>query len=79
MKITLVEKTEDAAGFRRPLEEGETFQELNYLRRISEGNAAKILALDAQSIAIRHELEQKRRGFALLAELSVSLRRRPGH
>ena len=27
-----------------------------------------------QSIAIRHELEQKRRGFGLLAELSVSLR-----
>ncbi|MDR2522345.1 MAG: response regulator [Synergistaceae bacterium] len=79
MKITLVEKTEGTAGFRRPLEEGETFQELNYLRRISEGNAAKILALDAQSIAIRHELEQKRRGFALLAELSVSLRRRSGH
>lgn len=37
-------------------------------------NAAKVLSLDTQSIALRHELEQKRRGFGLLAELSVSLR-----
>jgi signal transduction histidine kinase len=37
-------------------------------------NAAKALSLDAKSIGIRHELEQKRRGFALLAELAVSLR-----
>ena len=37
-------------------------------------NAAKILALDAQSIKLRHELEQKRRGFGLLAELAVFLR-----
>ncbi|MDR2113635.1 MAG: FIST C-terminal domain-containing protein, partial [Candidatus Accumulibacter sp.] len=42
--------------------------------KLGEQNAAKVLALDAQSIAIRHELEQKRRGFILLAELSVSLR-----
>lgn len=34
----------------------------------------KILELDTRSIAIRHELEHKRRGFSLLAELSVSLR-----
>lgn len=42
--------------------------------RLCEQNAAKILALDNRSIQIRHELEQKRRGFRLLAELSVSLR-----
>ncbi|MDR0441241.1 MAG: GGDEF domain-containing protein, partial [Candidatus Accumulibacter sp.] len=42
--------------------------------KLSEQNAAKVLSLDAQSIAIRHELEQKRRGFSLLAELAVSLR-----
>lgn len=42
--------------------------------RICEKNAAKILDLDTKSITIRHELEQKRRGFSLLAELSVSLR-----
>jgi signal transduction histidine kinase/BarA-like signal transduction histidine kinase len=53
---------------------GEFSQELRYLRRISEQNAAKILSLDSQSIAIRHELEQKRRGFALLAELAVASR-----
>ena len=56
-----------------------TERELHYLRGISERNTAKILALDAQSIALRHELEHKRRGFALLAELSVSLRRRAGY
>ncbi|MCL2815784.1 MAG: ATP-binding protein [Oscillospiraceae bacterium] len=44
------------------------------MTRLSEQNAAKVLALDASSIIIRHELEQKRRGFNLLAELSVSLR-----
>jgi diguanylate cyclase (GGDEF)-like protein len=42
--------------------------------RLNEQTTAKVLALDAQTIAIRHELEQKRRGFQLLAELSVSLR-----
>ena len=48
-------------------------QELTYLRRLAESNAAKILSLDAKSIAIRHELEQKRRGFSLMAELAVTL------
>ena len=43
--------------------------------RLSERNAAKILELDTKSISIRYELEQKRRGFQLLAELSASLRR----
>ncbi len=42
--------------------------------RFCEQNVAKVLELDAGSIAIRYELEQKRRGFSLLAELSVSLR-----
>lgn len=42
--------------------------------RLCERNAAKVLAIDSKSIAIRHELEQKRRGFSLLAELAVSLR-----
>jgi len=44
------------------------------MARLAEQNAAKILALDTTSVAIRGELEQKRRGFSLLAELSVSLR-----
>ncbi|MCL1829611.1 MAG: response regulator [Oscillospiraceae bacterium] len=41
---------------------------------LCEQNAARFLALDRSSIAIRYELEQKRRGFSLLSELSVSLR-----
>ena len=44
------------------------------LAHLCEQNAARYLALDASSIAIRYELEQKRRGFALLSELSSSLR-----
>lgn len=50
-----------------------SLQELQYLRRCTELDTAKILALDLQSIAIRHELEQKRRGFRLMAELAVTL------
>jgi len=46
---------------------------LGAMVRTSEQNIAKILSLDTTSTAIRIELEQKRRGFALLAELSVSL------
>lgn len=38
------------------------------------GIMARMLALDAQAIAMRYELEHKRRGFSLLAELSISLR-----
>ncbi|MDR3281345.1 MAG: response regulator [Synergistaceae bacterium] len=48
--------------------------ELEYLRRCCELDAGKILALDAQSIAIRQELELKRRGFGLMAELAATLR-----
>lgn len=46
----------------------------NELKILAEQNTSKILSLDAKSIALRHELEQKRRGFSLLAELSVTLR-----
>lgn len=46
---------------------------LDGMTQLCESNAAKVLKLDSQSIAIRHELEQKRRGFSLLAEFSVSL------
>ncbi|MDL2257963.1 diguanylate cyclase [Eubacteriales bacterium OttesenSCG-928-K08] len=44
------------------------------IKKLAERNAAKMLWLDAKSIAIRHELEQKRLGFSLLAEFSVDLR-----
>lgn len=58
---------------KNPVSETEV-DEMAAMIRLCEYNAAKVLALDAQSIQIRHELEQKRRGFQLLAELSVSLR-----
>lgn len=47
--------------------------EVRYLREMAEQTASRMLTLDAQSIAIRHELEQKRRGFRLMAELAVTL------
>ena len=49
------------------------------LLRLCERNAAMFLALDSGSIAIRYELEQKRRGFVLLSELSTSLRQSKGY
>ncbi len=51
---------------------------LEALKALCKQNAAKVLSLDVQSISIRHELEQKRRGFSLLAELAVSLRQGQG-
>lgn len=40
------------------------------LRDLCVRNTSKILRLDSQNIAIRNELEQKRRGFKILADLS---------
>ncbi|MDR2573010.1 MAG: response regulator [Desulfovibrio sp.] len=54
-------------------------RELAYLRRLSEQTIAKMLQLDTQSISIRHELEQKRRGFKLMAELAASLGEHADH
>lgn len=48
-------------------------KELEYLRRCAEEDASRILFMDIQSIKIRHELEQKRRGISLLAELAKDL------
>ncbi|WP_051258175.1 ATP-binding protein [Desulfovibrio cuneatus] len=48
-------------------------QELHYLRQCAQSNIGKILQLDLQAVALRHELEQKRRGFHLMAELSARL------
>jgi diguanylate cyclase (GGDEF) domain len=47
--------------------------EVRYLRRLAEQSVARMLQVDSQSIAIRHELEQKRRGFSLMADLAVAL------
>ena len=48
-------------------------QENEYLRKMTEQSIAKIMQMDSQAIAMRHELEQKRCGFALMAELAVNL------
>ena len=57
----------------RPNEVEELRLEVEYLRRITEGSLARLLQVDSRSIAIRHELEQKRRGFHLVSELAVNL------
>lgn len=69
--------SEEALGIelgKKLAEQGLTPESPTMFFYLSEQNVAKILELDIESIAIRHELEQKRRGFGLLAELSVSLR-----
>ncbi|MBE1236511.1 GGDEF domain-containing protein [Phaeovibrio sulfidiphilus] len=48
-------------------------RENRYLRKCLEHSAARLLIADTRAIAIRQELEQKRRGFALMAELAVAL------
>ncbi len=48
-------------------------QENEYLRRLVEQTTSRMLSIDTKSIEIRHELEQKRRGFSLMAELAVTL------
>ncbi|MDR2946837.1 MAG: GGDEF domain-containing protein [Candidatus Adiutrix sp.] len=50
-------------------------QRIIYLEQMSEYTVARMLKVDSQSIAIRQELEQKRRGFSLMAELAVALER----
>ena len=47
--------------------------EVDYLRRLAEQSVSRMLQVDSQTIAIRHELEQKRRGFSLMADLTVAL------
>ncbi|MDR1935713.1 MAG: diguanylate cyclase, partial [Candidatus Accumulibacter sp.] len=67
------------AWSRKKASDGQGAVSVEAALKLCERNAAKALALDAQSIAVRHELEQKRRGFSLLAELSVSLRQTSGY
>ncbi|MEG0376101.1 MAG: FIST N-terminal domain-containing protein, partial [Raoultibacter sp.] len=47
---------------------------LDVALKLCESDAGKILQLDSQSIAIRHELEQRRRGFRLLSGLMMLVR-----
>lgn len=50
-------------------------KELEAVNRLAEQNIAKVLELDTNTITLRHELENKRRGFRLLSDLSTSLHR----
>ena len=47
--------------------------EVAYLRGMAERTVGKLLQLDTDTITIRHELEQKRRGFKLMSELASPL------
>ncbi len=49
--------------------------ENQYLKALVEKTTAQLLVNDRQAIAIRQELEQKRRGFRLMSELTISLGR----
>lgn len=57
----------------------ELTRENRYLRARAEQLAASLVRADTVAATIRHELEQKRRGFMLMAELSVTLGRDAGH
>lgn len=48
-------------------------REVNYLRKLSEKSLSRLMQADFHSISMRHELEQKRRGFSLMADLAVTL------
>lgn len=58
---------------RAPHEAEELRSEVAYLRKRIEEMAASLVRADALSASIRHELEQKRRGFTLMGELAVTL------
>ncbi|MDR2507313.1 MAG: sensor domain-containing diguanylate cyclase [Candidatus Accumulibacter sp.] len=47
-----------------------------HLREIASQTMSRILQIDTQMIAIRHELEQKRRGFRLMSELAFTMMNR---
>lgn len=48
-------------------------REVIYLRRLAERSAGYMMKAEIQATAIRRELEQKRLGFSLMAELAVAL------
>ncbi|MDR1658351.1 MAG: response regulator [Deltaproteobacteria bacterium] len=52
----------------------ELSQEVVYLRRLCENSLGRLLLTELQSMAIRQELEQKRLGFSLIADLVVALK-----
>lgn len=56
-----------------PEEAAELRREVAYLRKRTEQLAASLVRGDTVAAAIRHELEQKRRGFTLMGELAATL------
>ena len=54
-------------------------REVRYLSTRSENMLGYMMQLDTRLIALRHELEQKRRGFSLMAELYVTLGKNPDY
>lgn len=50
------------------------YPNIEVINRLCMQNVVKILDLDIHTIALRYELELKRRGFHLISELAVSLR-----
>ena len=49
-------------------------REVKYLRHLANETLGRVMLTDAQSIVMRTELEQKRRGFRLMAELATALK-----
>lgn len=62
---------DDLAALQAALSEQQ--QRADYFQRQAEQLAARLVKADAVGSTLRHELEQKRRGFSLLAGLSAAL------
>ena len=56
-----------------PVDIGRLRRELDYYRRQLDEMAGENVKLDLAIIGLRHELRQKRQGFALLTELQQSI------
>ena len=68
-----LETRKSAAGAGLDLELRELRAEVSYLRERAEVTLARMLKLEAAAMRRRQELGQKRRGFALMAELAVTM------
>ena len=68
-----LETRKSAAGADLDLELRELRAEVSYLRERAEVTLARMLKLEAAAMRRRQELGQKRRGFALMAELAVTM------
>lgn len=59
-------------------ERDEAARRADYFRERTERLAARLVQADVTASLLRHELEQKRRGFALLARMAPALSAKPG-